>query len=77
MSLHCVSLVMNETQPTLDTLEAHRKFIGMPQSILCEALEIQLSTYFRWRKNGTTPYNVSRVHDAIRKFAKQHSLQQP
>jgi hypothetical protein len=68
---------MKDEQTPLDKLEAHRKFIGMKQSELCKSLKIHASTYFRWRMDGTTPYNESRVADALRKFAKQHNLARP
>jgi len=71
---YCISLGMEHT---ITTLEAHRKFIGMTQAQLCHVLNIQPSTYYRWRKNGTTPLKVREVHNALLKFAKHKSLPLP
>ena len=65
---------MKDNRTPIDKLEAHRKFLGMKQSELCDALKINASTYFRWRVEGTTAKNEKRVHDALRKFAKQQTL---
>jgi DNA-binding XRE family transcriptional regulator len=71
---YCISWGMEHT---ISTLEAHRKFIGMTQAQLCYVLDIQPSTYYRWRKNGTTPVKVREVHTALLKFAKHKNLPLP
>jgi DNA-binding XRE family transcriptional regulator len=73
MYLHFVTLSMEQNKPKLEALEAHRKWLGMKQSELCEKLNIETTTYYRWRKEGTTAKNEKRVHDVLRKFADIHT----
>ena len=65
---------MKDNRTSIDKLELHRQFLGMKQSELCQAINVQASTYYRWRQEGTTAKNEKRVHDALRKFAKKQTL---
>jgi transcriptional regulator with XRE-family HTH domain len=61
---------VEDTKGLYNRIEAQRRYLGVTQEDLANAVGINVRTYQNWMRSGTTEKNIDRLGNALKKWGK-------